>query len=80
MSEDDDIILVTHGVNENLNATIGHLHEPNGLSFQHAAVAVIQESATHGDFAGRIATNIVETPADLLANHQRGRAVRPQDG
>ena len=78
-SEDGDIILTADGISDNLNANIRRIHEPNRLHFQHAAIPLLQESATHGDFAGRLATHIVETAADLLAHHQSGRSVCPAE-
>ena len=76
--EDDIILLMADGVHDNTNATIRRFKEPNGLVFQHT-VAPIRESGTHGDFSDRLATHIVDTDSDLLAYHQRGRAIRPAE-
>ena len=74
-SEDGDILLAADGFPNSLNAAIRRLRELNELHFQHAAVPLLQESATHGDFADRLASNIFETASDLL-DHQRGLPVR----
>ena len=77
-SEDDIILLMADGVHDNTNATILRLKEPNRLVFQHT-VDPFRESGTHGDFSDRLANHIVDTDADLLAKHQRGRAIRPAE-